>query len=980
MICKRDIIFRLILLLLIAGIGTPALAQNPVFRNYSEEEGLPGNDVFDVLVDRNGIMWFATDQGVSMYDSRTFKNYSTANGLPTNTIIKLHDDNFGKLWFLAYNGMLGYYDGKIAKPYEFNDSLLKHYSDNYFSKIVVDSTGGILLSPRRGGYAKISADGKIIARTELIPYPQYKCYLAFDDLGSDYFQTIQNDRPAARTDNGKLSVHNSSYFLEVDYSPRDFHRNYEKLGEGEYLVSHTNCLFHIKDKHVVGKRVFKEEIIDLYIDSQQNLWVSIKYENGIYMFEMADFQTLGTHFLDGYTVTSVTQDLEGNYWFGTEGYGVFFLPTFHFKRYNLPGDARNLNVLALKISGNRIWYSTRDKKIFTGVLDNGNLSNIRRLEIEEPYDQVKCMEIDSEGYLWLSSTRSIKYDPAGFPKKLDTIVNTSFLSKGHGDTIFIGTSVLGAYYKDKLIEINTQDSSRRMYTAYHDRCGKIWLGTLYGLHAWEEGKVMFRGQMSPFLGERINVIDKIGGMLVVGTASHGLLFLKDDTVAFHIEMENGLLGNFVKSMYVQNDTILWVGTKDGLNEITFTNDYSDYETLSFGNSDGLPSKEISGISMHDGYVWLATGNGLVSFDPNSLAPHMSPPRIQITGIQIGGRDTTIQENYTLAYDQNNIRFSFNGISYRSDEDLRYRYQLANYNDFIIETRNNWADFPNLPPGDYTFFVNAGNIHGVWNEEPMSITFRIRKHFTQTVWFIIFLIVLSSAAIIMITMYFQRQRKIKENAKNELARLEQRLFRLQMNPHFVFNALLAIQGFMYMNKPREAGRYLTSFAKLIRHTLYGSSEEYLSLDKEIEALQYYLELQRLRFNEEFDFKIKIIGDIIPESIEIPPLLIQPFLENSIEHGLQYLKGKGLLVLRISMKDDCLYVEVEDNGIGREKAMKLQKKKIKLHKSMGMHIVNQRVESLNRIMPRKIQMEIEDLTDEKGKSRGTLVRLCIPFRNV
>ena len=211
-------------------------------------------------------------------------------------------------------------------------------------------------------------------------------------------------------------------------------------------------------------------------------------------------------------------------------------------------------------------------------------------------------------------------------------------------------------------------------------------------------------------------------------------------------------------------------------------------------------------------------------------------------------------------------------------------------------------------------------------------------------------------------------------------MEQKMFRSQMNPHFVFNALLAIQGFMYQNNPRDAGRYLTSFAKLIRHTLYGSSEEYISLDQEIEAMEYYMDLQRLRFNEKFEYHIRTEGDLMPESIKIPPMLIQPFIENAIEHGLQHMDGKGELLLSIEMPDVYLKIIIEDNGIGREEAMKLQQKKGRLHKSLGMEIVRKRVASLNLILDKKINLDILDLKDAEGNGIGTRITIYIPHRSV
>jgi len=955
-----------------------AHSQNPTFSRFSEEEGLPSNDVYDVLVADDGLMWFATDNGVSRYDGNEFVNFSVSNGLPANSVLKLYQDQSGKIWFLSYNGMLSYYDQDEILQYTFNDSIVEYFHDNYFNKIYVDSTGGLLLSPRHGGSGYIKKDGQLYSDDELRPSHIDTCYLSFEDKGDDYFLTILSKKPDKCIKHGQLFFADSTYFIPVEFTPRQFQRNFIEIGKDEYMVSYRNCVYYIKDQWIKANRYFNEEVLSLYRDDQERLWVSVKYDHGIYMFEDYSMSGSGTHFLDGYTITSTTQDQEGDYWLGTEGNGVFFLPSFDFKLYKLPGDDRNLNVMALAVSGNRMWFTSRDKHLYTGRVSDGAISDIRMIDIGEPYDWIKHICVDSEGFLWLSSTEYLRYDPAGIPRPTDTVINSTFLSKGLGDTVIVASRRLGIYKQDKLLELVDPDSSRRVYSAYHDRDKGIWLGTLYGVYLYKDGIAYYKGELSPVLRERISCISKVKDMLVFGTSAHGLIMVRGDSVTSHITEENGLIGNSIKSIFPQNDSIIWVGTKDGLNKIILQPGYNEWEIESYGQNDGLPSSEVSSIVMHDEYIWLATGSGLVSFHPDNLKPHLSPPRIQIKNIQINGRDTCLHAQYSLAHDQNDLRISFSGITYRSEEGLRYRYMLSNYNDEIVETKNQWAIFPNLPPGDYTFFVNVGNIHGVWNESPQTIQFHIRKHFTQTVWFIILMIIISSTAVFLITMFFQKQKKIKENARNELVRMEQKLFRLQMNPHFVFNALLAIQGFMYLNKSKEAGRYLTSFAKLIRHTLYGSSEEYISLDKEIEALQYYLELQRLRFNESFDYIIDLDEDLIPESTQIPPLLIQPFLENAIEHGLQHKEDPGKLILKMSMQEDCLMVEVEDNGIGREQAELLQKKKGKLHKSMGLEIIRKRVESLNKIMSKKILLEIIDL-HKNEKAAGTLVKICIPYKN-
>ncbi len=803
----------------------------------------------------------------------------------------------------------------------------------------------------------------------------------FEDMGKDHFLTMVSKTPAYCRPKVDYCYGEGKYYVRQAFNHTLFHRNYARVGKNAHMVSFGKICYYIKDNEIVSRREFDEEVIAMLADDQRRLWVSLKYGRGVYVFEGNWQKSDGRHLLNGYTVTSLAQDREGNFWMGTEGYGVFFTSCIDFNFYTLPGDDRRLNVIDLAIAGNRLWLSSSDKRVYTGKVGHGEVKDLHRVNVKEPYDWIRHIVVDNDGYLWLSSTSHLRYDPAGFPRPPDTVITTTIIAKGQGDAIILASKVWGVctYEGGQLVSSLKTDSTRRVYAILQDPDHSIWLGTLYGLYQYSDGVERFKGGSSPFLQERIGALCRLKNLLVVGTSAHGLLFLRGDSVVDHLTTEEGLIGNSVRALFVQNDSTLWVGMKDGLNRIVFNDSYDRYTLEGYGSSDGLPSREINSIGMHDGYIWLGTGNGLVSFDPGKLEPHLSAPMIRIEGVQINGRDTIISDQYVLDHDQNNIRVKFMGITYRSREGVRYRYMLSNYNDQIVQTNNPWANFLNLSPGEYTLYVNAGNLHGIWNERPEIIHFTIRKHYTEAVWFILLVIALILAVASGLTLFLRRQRKIKERSAYELARTEQRMFRLQMNPHFVFNALLAIQGYMYNNQPHEAGRYLTSFAKLIRHTLYGSTEDFIHLDKEVEALQYYLDLQRMRFNNMFDYNIEIDGDIMPEAILIPPLLIQPFLENSIEHGLQHKAGRGLLELKIVNSGNAIEVIIDDNGIGRENAMNLQHAKEKLHKSMGQDIVRKRIESLNMIMTQKIRLEIIDLKDEQGNAMGTRVILHLPFKS-
>ncbi len=225
--------------------------------------------------------------------------------------------------------------------------------------------------------------------------------------------------------------------------------------------------------------------------------------------------------------------------------------------------------------------------------------------------------------------------------------------------------------------------------------------------------------------------------------------------------------------------------------------------------------------------------------------------------------------------------------------------------------------------------------------------------------------------------FIRQNKLK--SQQQSVKLEQKLLRSQMNPHFIFNSLIAIESFIYKNEPREAGRYLSGFAKLMRAILENSREEYVTLEREMSTLKHYLELQKLRFEERFSYSIEAEEDIDTESVAVPPMLAQPFIENSIEHGIKNSGTRGLITIRFSKKGEDILFEVQDNGIGLERSEIIKVPGDK-HKSLATVITNERLALLNKGKSSKVKILIDALTDEAGNVTGTRVSFLIPFREI
>jgi sensor histidine kinase YesM len=212
-------------------------------------------------------------------------------------------------------------------------------------------------------------------------------------------------------------------------------------------------------------------------------------------------------------------------------------------------------------------------------------------------------------------------------------------------------------------------------------------------------------------------------------------------------------------------------------------------------------------------------------------------------------------------------------------------------------------------------------------------------------------------------------------ENQILDVEKKALRLQMNPHFIFNAMNSIQSFILSNEPDKAIHYLTRFSHLMRLILTNSKDSWVLLANEIKAIEYYIEIEKLRFDERFDFQLDIDPEITPEKLEIPPMLIQPFLENAIIHGLLNKKDKGKIVIRIVYQKGLLHCVVEDNGIGRARSAKLKESSGLKRPSMGMFITSRRVDLLKTSSSERFGIKVIDLYDDLGEARGTRVEIDI-----
>jgi signal transduction histidine kinase len=469
-----------------------------------------------------------------------------------------------------------------------------------------------------------------------------------------------------------------------------------------------------------------------------------------------------------------------------------------------------------------------------------------------------------------------------------------------------------------------------------------------------------------------------GEDLFVATISDGIYWFKKNIFHKHLSTANGLLNDHILKIKNYNE-ILWILTNKSIEEWDYKKNQLNHH--SFG--DDLSLSNISDFVIWKNRIWAAYGHTIKILPIKSNKNF--PPKVFIDYILVNNKDTLNTDALNLDYQQNKLTFVLSGLSMSSGNNLRFAYRLQGEKEpwKMVPANNFIIDFPGLRPGRYEFEVKAIGSDGTHGEAKI-IPINIALPWWLKPWFLAIAVVLFVAITFLI--FSARLRSIrntnrlvleKVNLESQWQKSMLTAIRSQMNPHFIFNALNTIQSYIYTNNKDKASNYMGKFSDLIRRILDYSGKEKISLAKEIEMLQLYIDLEMLRFENSLKSHIHVDEALNTESIFIPPMLIQPFVENAIKHGLLHKPDDRLLELRFEpdAKSKYLLISIEDNGIGRAKSREINLAKAGFHTSFAMEANSKRIEMLNLTSGQKFQMEIIDKKDKDGRSLGTLVVLKI-----
>lgn len=930
----------------------------PKFYNYTVEDGLPGSETYFVHQDKKGYIWICTDRGVSRFDGYKFENFTTANGMTDNVVFKIFEDYKGRIWFVTYNSQLCYYeDGRIF-PYKYNNKIgdiQAIITNSSLKTLSVDEKDNVYISIALNGLWIVDKNGNVQKRENRkgIWVGKYGPNLMWSyvrqtqgvDTSQFYFY---NDGKTIRKQRG--NYHNHSR-ISLTISDKQ-----------DYLLLDTN-LYELK----TGRRISSvNDAVDIYSIGKM-LWVGT-LKNGAVCIPDLSKPWRKAHYLNGLSISSVMQDNEGGWWFSSLEKGVFYSPCLSIRSYTTQQGLLDDEIVSLA--------GIKDN-IYIGFL-LGRWQNLKYPEYQKttkhPYNSIfGC----SDNKFYLSNVASY---PIVNGKQGDVIYNSwvnDYYSKGN--SVIFGLQTVHRLYDngfDEILYNHNKDHSKEGNNIFRavmlDMNNVVWGGTLSGLIYIKDNHMSREGLDDPLFKVRVSdLASHPKWKNIAATRGAGIYFFDKTKILSRITTLNGLLSDLVNVLFIDKQGGIWVGTNKGLNHIT-KNSKGKLNITSFTVFHGLCSNEISSVYVYNDMVYVGTKGGLSVIDIKAFRRNKQIAKVYVNSFETGNKRLDPNMMHTLSHKESYIKLTLGNSNYRLLGTGSYQYRFNKSSEWIT-TDVSEITLINPLPGDYDLEIRYKNEDGVMSYSYSACKFTIEEAFYNRWYFFVALAIFIALIAWWIFRFRIRQLKQRHLINNKINQLEQKALQAQMNPHFIFNALNSIQSFLVYEENDKAEKYLLKFAQLIRQTLNNSREPYITVESEIEILEKYLDLERMRFKNKF--KYKIINNLLSSdlSLRIPNMLIQPFVENAVIHGFSTLDSGGEITVTLESVDGTqILCTIEDNGIGRKRAMQQSSK---THVSFGTTITEERLKAFETKHGMRFRIETIDIELGDGNT-GTKVMINLP----
>ncbi len=951
--------------------------------------------------DADGYLWFGTLGGASRFDGQFSHNVAPQDGLPDAQVSALVRASDGSFWMGAGNsivqvigerllteplpessngarilGLGAAHDGRLYIGTDGGGMFVRdaegmHAMDGFPSdtathvRSLLQLTGGGLLVGLRNGLLHCK-DGTCRAITFGDPEPKIVSALAQSDDGSWWVGTLGS----------------GLYHIAVDGTQQEYDE------ENGLLQNNVRCLL---------------------VDHRGRIWVGSKL--GVNMIEGERLRTYTVHQgLPSDNIQCAYEDDEGNMWFGTDGAGAMRYLGDRFVTFTVKDGL--CSDLVMSITADQrgdLWLGTYDN----GICRMDGMAMITTVD-GLPNNTIWCGLTDPDGSMWFGTSDGIAHLRDGMVLPLPD-----------------GLALAG----------------QRVFALFRDGSGTLWCGTRDGLTTISANGVVYKYAADTGPGRSVRCIVQDRQDQLWMATDNGLVLMTEAGVQRYAT-EDGLSDNTVLCLLLDRRDRLWAGTANGLTcldagrirTVHFATDFgSNYfdllamdadERIWAGTNGGLflfhpdsllaDSAAFEHITMSDGLRSLefnlnaayigpndrslfGTAEGMLYHDAHhhGKAPQTNTPRVHITALRSflqatgwkGQCDSIASSGLPvglhLDHRRHYLTFDYAAICFSRPERVRYRYRLVGYDpDWLPSTEARFASYSNLPHGVFTFEVAASTDGSHWGA-PASFGFRIDPPYWARWWFYLACGLAVGAALFGVQRYRATRRARRDHTRQLLLRsrmlqLEQQALNANMNRHFVFNALNSIQFHINRQDRVTASRYLTSFAKLIRKNLDASQNDTTTLAEELERLELYLNLEHMRFKDKFRYTISVDPAVDANHVHLPAMMLQPYVENSIWHGILPMERQGHVHIRVQAAERAgqVAIHIVDDGIGVDRSLKSKEAMESDHISRGIEITKGRADVLRRLELTDIRIDgpRERYDQPNGQVLGTTVTIELPVDQV
>ncbi len=971
-------------------------AQQYGFLQWTPADGLAQSQVRCIAQDGKGFLWFGTLGGASRFDGLVFMNLALQEGVPDAQISAMTTAQDGTLWMGAGSHLVSHSGTALhveALPPAAQGARIQGLAA-VGAQLVVGTDGG-------GCFVRDSARIRPLPGYPADVAPHVRCLLALRD-GSLLIGTRTGLIHHANGQARPVPLGNGT--------PRTVTALAEAKDGSWWVGTSAHGLYHVDE--ATGQHHFDEEsgllldhVRSVLVDDRDRVWIGSKF--GLNLWEEGRMRVFTVHQgMPNDNITTAFQDRNGDLWFGTDGAGFLRYAGERFVTFTLKdGLCSDLVMNMTTDADGDVWLGTYDN----GVCRMDGMAQITTFD-GLPNNTVWCGAKDDLGRLWFGTSGGLACVVNGVVQDLpflDSLADQRILSLHltSDGTLWCGMrDGLARIARDGSLEVLYAGSGavgRSIRSITSDASGAIWLASENGLYRLKNGRTE---RWTTKDGLCDNTVQSLRfderGRLWIGTTNG--LSCWDGRSFTTVRPADDFGSNFIDLLHSDADNQLWVGTNNGLYRFD-PNDLGQgsLQMQHFGNAQGLRSLEFNLNASHlddQGRLFFGSTGGLVMHRdrPEQDRRNLKPPVVHLIALRSflqrtdwNDRSTGTDQNglpagLKLAYRRNYLTFDYVGISLSDPAEVRYRYRLVGYDqDWLPATDARFASYSNLSHGAYTFEV-AATIDGINWSEPARFSFDIERPYWLQWWFFLLCALLVVTAAWGIHLYRQAIRQRHERTRQLMLRsrmlqLEQQALNANMNRHFVFNALNSIQYHINKQDRITASRYLTSFAKLIRKNLDASQNDTTSLAEELERLELYLTLEHMRFKDKFRYRIEVAPDVDTRHVQLPAMMLQPYVENSIWHGILPMAVQGEVVIRVEPSGPGrVRVIIEDDGVGVEQSLRAKEGTPSDHISRGIEITKGRADVLRKLELSDIRIQGPEprSVDNDPSLRGTRVSVELP----